>query len=167
MPGPSVIKAIALDVDGVLTDGSFWWGPDGQEWKRFNFRDVMGISRAQKAGIVFALISGESSPLIDRFAKKMNITEIYKGCRDKQFALVQFAAQNVLALEEIAFMGDDINDLGAMLVAGLSAAPADAHPSVLAKAAFVAKGLGGHGAVRELVDHLLQTGLQSSDPTKK
>jgi len=167
MPGPSPIKAIALDVDGVLTDGSFWWGPDGQEWKRFNFRDVMGISRAQKAGIMFALISGESSPLVDRFATKMNIAHVIKGCRNKQSALVQFAEENHLPLEEIAFMGDDINDLDAMKAAGLSAAPADAHPSVLAQAAFVAKALGGHGAVRELVDHIMQSGLSSSDPTKK
>jgi 3-deoxy-D-manno-octulosonate 8-phosphate phosphatase (KDO 8-P phosphatase) len=167
MPGPSPIKAIALDVDGVLTDGSFWWGPDGQEWKRFHFRDVMGISRAQKAGIMFALISGENSPLVDRFATKMNITAIFKGCKDKGLALQEFAARNGLPLAAIAFMGDDINDLGAMKAAGLSAAPADAHPCVLEQAVFVAKGCGGHGAVRELVDHLLQTGLNSSDPKRK
>jgi 3-deoxy-D-manno-octulosonate 8-phosphate phosphatase (KDO 8-P phosphatase) len=167
MPGPSPIKAIALDVDGVLTDGSFWWGPDGQEWKRFNFRDVMGISRAQKAGIMFALISGENSPLVDRFATKMNITAIFKGCKDKGLALQEFAARNGLAPADIAFMGDDINDLGAMKVAGLSAAPANAHPSVLEHAAFVAKGCGGQGAVRELVDHLLQIEAPSSASIKK
>ena len=153
-PGPILIKAIALDVDGVLTDGTFWWGPDGQEWKRFSFRDVMGISRAQKAGILFALISGEDSPLVDRFAKKMNIAGVFKGCKDKAVALKEFAAQNGLALAAIAFMGDDINDLGAMKLAGLSAAPANAHPSVLEQVAFVAKSCGGQGAVRELVDHL-------------
>jgi 3-deoxy-D-manno-octulosonate 8-phosphate phosphatase (KDO 8-P phosphatase) len=156
MPGPITIQAIALDVDGVLTDGSFWWGPDGQEWKRFNFRDVMGISRAQKAGLMFALISGEDSPLVDRFATKMNIAGVFKGRKDKALALNEFAAQNGLALAAIAFMGDDINDLDAMKAAGLSAAPANAHPSVLEQAAFVAKAPGGHGAVRELVDHLLR-----------
>jgi 3-deoxy-D-manno-octulosonate 8-phosphate phosphatase (KDO 8-P phosphatase) len=167
MPGISPIKAIALDVDGVLTDGSFWWGPDGREWKRFNFRDVMGISRAQKAGIVFALISGEDSPLVDRFAAKMNITAVFKGCKDKGQALKEFAARNGLALAAIAFMGDDINDLGALKVAGLSAAPANAHPSVLEQAVFVAKAPGGHGAVRELVDHLLQTDMRSPNPIRK
>jgi 3-deoxy-D-manno-octulosonate 8-phosphate phosphatase (KDO 8-P phosphatase) len=167
MPGKSPIKAIALDVDGVLTDGSFWWGPDGQEWKRFNFRDIMGISLAQKAGIMFALISGENSPLVDRFATKMNITAVFKGCKDKGSALKEFASQNGLALAAIAFMGDDVNDLGAMKLAGLSAAPANAHPSVLEQAAFVAKGSGGHGAVRELVDHLVQTGPHSSAPKRK
>jgi 3-deoxy-D-manno-octulosonate 8-phosphate phosphatase (KDO 8-P phosphatase) len=167
MAGLSLIKAIALDVDGVLTDGSFWWGPDGQEWKRFNFRDVMGISRAQKAGIMFALISGENSPLVDRFATKMNITAVFKGCKDKGLALQEFAARNEFPLAAIAFMGDDVNDLGAMKVAGLSAAPADAHASVLDQVVFVAKARGGNGAVRELVDHLLQSGLQATDPTTK
>jgi 3-deoxy-D-manno-octulosonate 8-phosphate phosphatase (KDO 8-P phosphatase) len=158
MPGSNLIRAIALDVDGVLTDGTFWWGPDGQEWKRFNFRDVMGISRAQKAGIVFALISGENSPLVDRFATKMNITAVFKGCKDKGLALQEFATRNGLALKAVAFMGDDINDLGAMKAAGLSAAPGNAHPSVLEQAAFVAKACGGQGAVRELVDHISQHG---------
>jgi 3-deoxy-D-manno-octulosonate 8-phosphate phosphatase (KDO 8-P phosphatase) len=167
MPGPSPIKAIALDVDGVLTDGSFWWGPDGQEWKRFNFRDVMGISRAQKAGIMFALISGESSPLIDRFATKMNITEIFKGCKQKGQALQEFAARNGFPLASIAFMGDDINDVEALKMAGLSAVPGDAHPSAREQAGFVAKALGGHGAVRELVDHVMQSASPSADPTKK
>jgi 3-deoxy-D-manno-octulosonate 8-phosphate phosphatase (KDO 8-P phosphatase) len=167
MSGTSPIQAIALDVDGVLTDGSFWWGPDGQEWKRFHFRDVMGISRAQKAGMLFALISGEDSPLIDRFAKKMKIAGVFKGCTDKGAALKEFAVRNGLPLAAVAFMGDDINDLGAMKEAGLGAAPADAHPSVLERAAFVAKSSGGHGAVRELVDHLLPAGLYSPDPLRK
>jgi len=167
MPGPSPIKAIALDVDGVLTDGTFWWGPDGQEWKRFNFRDVMGISRAQKAGIMFALISGESSPLIDRFATKMNITEIFKGCKQKGQALQEFATRNGLPLPTIAFMGDDINDVEALKLAGLSAVPGDAHQSAREQAKFVAKSFGGQGAVRELIDHLMQSDLPPLDPAKK
>ena len=167
MPGASVIKAIALDVDGVLTDGTFWWGPDGQEWKRFCFRDVMGISRATKVGILFALISGEDTPLIDRFAKKLNIGHVIKGCRNKQLALVQFAAENLMTLDEIAFMGDDINDVEALKMAGLSAVPGDAHPSAREQATFVTKALGGHGAVRELVDHVMQSASPSADPTKK
>lgn len=167
MPGKSPIKAIALDVDGVLTDGSFWWGPDGQEWKRFNFRDVMGISVGQRAGLMFALISGEDSPLVDRFAAKMKIAGVYKGCKDKGAALKEFADRNGFALADVAFMGDDINDLGAMKAAGLSAAPSNAHPSVLQQVAFIAKGPGGSGAVRELVDHLLQTGAPSTESIRK
>ena len=76
-------KPIALDVDGVLTDGSFWWGPNGEEWKRFSFADIMGVSLARKAGLRVALISGEDSPLVDRFAAKMGISDVYKNCKDK------------------------------------------------------------------------------------
>jgi len=148
------IKAVALDVDGVLTDGTFWWGGDGSELKRFCFRDIMGVSIASKQGMIFALISGEKSPLIDRYADKMHITDIYQGCRDKESALRAFAESRKLDLSGICFMGDDVNDLAAMKIAGLSAAPANAHASVLAIAGFVAKQNGGHGAVRELLDFL-------------
>src|ERR1700722_61405 len=108
------IKAVALDVDGGLTDGTFWWGPGGEEWKRFSFRDVMGVFRARKAGLIFALISGEDSPLVDRYAEKLGITDVYKGCKDKAEALGAFASARRLELGDICFMGDDVNDLGAL-----------------------------------------------------
>ncbi len=150
------IKAVALDVDGVLTDGALWWNADGVELKRFSFRDVMGISRASKQGVIFALVSGEDNPHVTRFAKKMNITNVYQGCKDKGAALQSFAQLHGFALSEICFMGDDINDVGAMKLAGLAAAPADAHASALAVAKFVAGSHGGDGAVRELLDTIFQ-----------
>ena len=124
------LKAIALDVDGVLTDGGVWWGPDGGEWKRFSFADIMGVSLARKAGLLVTLISGEDSPLVDRFAAKMNLGDITKGCKDKASALRAFAERHGLSLDEICFMGDDVNDLAAMKSAGLSAAPGNARPEV-------------------------------------
>lgn len=149
------IKAIALDVDGVLTDGGFWWGPNDEEWKRFCFADVMGLSLARKAGVRLALITGEKSPIVDRLAKKMGVTDVYQDCKDKARALRSLAENHHLRLEDICFMGDDINDLSALEIAGLSAAPANARPAVLAKCKFIAKANAGNGAVRELVDHLL------------
>src|SRR5438270_554639 len=97
----SDIKALALDVDGVLTDGGVWWGPDGAEWKRFSFTDIMGVSLARKAGLVMALISGEDSPLVDRFAAKFQIVDVAKGCKDKAAALVAFASGHHLSLEQV------------------------------------------------------------------
>ncbi|MGC1870005.1 MAG: HAD hydrolase family protein [Acidobacteriaceae bacterium] len=149
------IRAIALDVDGVLTDGGVWWGPNGEEWKRFCFADIMGVSNARKAGLILTLISGEDSPLVDRFAEKFQITDITKGCRDKATALRAFAERQQLPLAAICFMGDDINDVAAQKISGLSAAPANAHPTVLASATFIAKNNGGNGAVRELIDAIL------------
>ena len=148
------IKAVALDVDGVLTNGSFWWDVHGSELKQFSFRDVMGIARATRAGMMFALISGEQSAIVDRYAKKLGITQVWQGCKDKAAALREFASAVSLDLAEICFMGDDINDLSAMDLAGFTAAPADAHDCVLARVQFVAKRPGGHGAVREMLDFL-------------
>jgi 3-deoxy-D-manno-octulosonate 8-phosphate phosphatase (KDO 8-P phosphatase) len=153
--GLETIRAVALDVDGVLSDGGLWWGPGGEEWKRFCFADIMGVSLARRAGLILALISGENSALVDRYAEKMLIRHVVKGCRDKAAALREFAATAGVKLTEICFMGDDVNDLPAMAIAGLSAAPANAASVVLEHANFIAKAAGGNGAVRELMDALL------------
>jgi len=149
------VDAVVLDVDGVLTDGGFWWGPNGEEWKRFCFADVMGISRGRKAGLVFGLISGEASPLVDRFAEKMQIAAVYKGIKDKGAALQDFSARTGIPLARICFAGDDVNDLSAMALAGLSAAPANAQAAVLAVAQIHLTQRGGDGAVRELIELVL------------
>jgi len=149
------IRALAIDVDGVLSDGGLWWGPNGEEWKRFSFADIMGVSLARRAGLILALISGENSPLVDRYAEKMLIKHVVKGCRDKGTALRDFASAAGVSLAEICFMGDDVNDLPAMAIAGFSAAPANAASAVVKRADFVAKAPGGNGALRELVDGLL------------
>lgn len=146
------IQALALDVDGVLTDGTFWWGPGGEEFKRFSFADVMGVSLGRKAGLRLALVSGEDSPLVDRYAHKLHIEAVFKGCQDKAEAVRQFAARYGLPLGAIAFMGDDVNDLPAFAVCGSSAAPATAHASVRRQAAFVTSAPGGAGAVRQWID---------------
>ena len=149
------IRAIALDVDGVLTDGGVWWGPGGQEWKRFSYADIMGVSLGMKAGLVFALVSGEDSPLVDRFAFKMGISHVEKSCKDKANAMRRFSDKTAIPLSATAYMGNDVNDLGAMQLAGLAAATADALPAVKRVAAFVSSRAGGHGAVREFIDALL------------
>lgn len=164
-PEPSAlqhIRALALDFDGVLTDGGLFWGPNGEEWKRLCFADIMGLSLARRAGLQLALISGENSPLIDRYAEKMRIAHVFRPCRDKASALREFASAAGLPLAAICYMGDDINDLPALRIAGLAAAPASADPAVLALAAFTATSPGGHGAVRQLVNAILAA--QNLDP---
>jgi 3-deoxy-D-manno-octulosonate 8-phosphate phosphatase (KDO 8-P phosphatase) len=156
------IKALVLDVDGVLTDGTFLWGANGEEFKRFSFADIMGISLGTRAGLIFALISGENSPLVDRFAEKMGIADVYKGCKDKAAALRMFAEKYHLDMSEVCFMGDDVNDLSALELAGLAAAPATAHETVRNKANLVTKCSGGRGAVRELLDLILANKIGKS-----
>jgi 3-deoxy-D-manno-octulosonate 8-phosphate phosphatase (KDO 8-P phosphatase) len=102
-----------------------------------------------------ALISGEDSPLIDRLAAKMQISDVEKSCTDKARALQNLAAIHNLALEEICFMGDDVNDLPALAIAGLPAAPSDAQPAIREKCRFVSVAKGGNGAVRELIEMIL------------
>ncbi len=154
------IKGIATDVDGVLTDGTFWWDEHELELKRFCFADVTGIPLAQKEGIHMALISGESSKsgmaIVERYAKKLKISEVYKGCHDKAEALHKFAKNNGLELSEICFIGDDIADIPALEIAGLSVAPANAHQSVIAIADMVTSLAGGYGALRELIDSIIE-----------
>jgi 3-deoxy-D-manno-octulosonate 8-phosphate phosphatase (KDO 8-P phosphatase) len=144
-----------MDVDGVLTDGTFLWSDTGGESKRFSFEDVMGLSRAVRAGLTLGLISGENSPLVDRFAVKFGIAHVAKGCKDKGAALRDFSESTGIAMGRIAFIGDDVNDLPALAVAGLSVAPANAQVPVKAAAALVLVRCGGQGAVRELVEMIL------------
>jgi 3-deoxy-D-manno-octulosonate 8-phosphate phosphatase (KDO 8-P phosphatase) len=151
------IKAVVLDVDGVLTDGTFVWGPNGEEYKKFSFLDIMGISLGVKSGLILAIISGEDNPLIDRYARKMGIVDIYKGCKDKASALKDFTQKYNFSLQQVCFMGDDINDVSAMELAGLAVAPSTAHDVARVKASLVTKCGGGKGAVRELIDFILSS----------
>lgn len=149
------IRAIALDVDGVLTDGGVWWGADGGEWKRFCFADIMGISLARRAGLKIGLISGEDSPLVDRYAAKMKIEFVAKGRRDKASALKEFAAAISADLSQICYIGDDVNDVAAMEIAGVSATPLTGTSLAITHAAIIAKSPGGNGAVREVIEAIL------------
>jgi len=149
-----------MDVDGVLTDGAFWWGTNGEEFKRFSVADGSGIALAMKAGLKIALISGESSAagmtLVQRFADKLKIVDVYKGCHDKAAAIRDFAERNQLQLSEICFIGDDFIDLPAMEIVGLAVTPADAQLVARSKAHLVTERIGGHGAVREVLDRILE-----------
>ena len=149
-----MIKAIALDVDGVLTDGTFWWDARGEELKRFSFRDIMGIARALARGCPLRARSpARDSPLVDRYAAKMGITDVCKGCKDKA-ARCASSPRIAASPSKNRFMGDDVNDLAALDIAGFSAAPADAHESVRAIVKLVTRHPGGNGAVREMLDFL-------------
>jgi 3-deoxy-D-manno-octulosonate 8-phosphate phosphatase (KDO 8-P phosphatase) len=160
------IKAVAMDVDGVLTDGGVWWGPNGEEWKRFHFADIMGLSLARKAGLAIALISGENSPLVDRMASKFSDVDVYKNCKDKAAAIQNFSERHRVTLQEVCFIGDDVNDLPALAIAGLSACPLDARPSVREQCQIVTKLGGGNGAVREVVDMLLASTNVAAKPVR-
>ena len=154
------LQAIAFDVDGVLTDGMLSWSTGGnEETKQFSFADIMGISLLRRLGLKLALISGEPSPLVDRYAAKMHLHYVIKGTRDKAGALRDFTAKLSIPLVNTCFFGDDVNDLFAMEIAGLCACPANAAAEVreyVASHGFLSTQPGGRGAVRDFADTLLR-----------
>ncbi len=149
------IRLLALDVDGVLTDGSVTYDSAGHELKSFNIKDGLGLKLLRDAGMVLAIITGRTSPMVDRRARELGIDHIIQGREDKLVALRTLCDQLGLSREQVAYMGDDLPDLSAIEWSGLGAAPADAHVYVRAHADWISTLPGGKGAVRELAEHLL------------
>ena len=149
------IKLLALDVDGVLTDGSIYISPAGEVFKGFNAKDGMGISCALRSGLQIAVITGRQSPIVERRCEELGITLLQQGVKDKRLALQQMAQKLGLVREEIAYMGDDLNDIPAFKASGLNLVPADAAIEVMAVADIITKASGGRGAVREAITMIL------------
>ena len=150
------IRLLALDVDGVLTDGRLYFTEDGQEIKTFDSQDGHGIKLLQKTGIVCAIITGRTSQLVERRARNLGITLLLQGREDKLVALKELSEQLSIPLEEMAYVGDDWPDLPAIRAAGLGVAVANAHREVRRYADFVSLATGGRGAVREVCDLILE-----------
>jgi YrbI family 3-deoxy-D-manno-octulosonate 8-phosphate phosphatase len=149
------VRLLCVDVDGVLTDAGMYYGPDGEVLKKFNTRDGMGLARVREAGIAVALISGEDSAIVHARAAKLKIDDVFCGIADKRACIDQLCAREELALEEVAFIGDDLNDLAALECVGLACAVADAAEPVQAIAHYVTGRRGGDGAVREVCELLI------------
>ncbi|HEY4334730.1 MAG TPA: HAD-IIIA family hydrolase [Puia sp.] len=151
------IKLVLTDVDGVLTDNGVYYGENGEVLKRFSIRDGMGVERLRKlCGIDTGIMTGELSPSVARRAEKLQITHLYLGVKDKLERLNQVMLAHGLSWEEIAFIGDDVNDLEVLARAGLSACPADAMPEVRARVDYTCKERGGYGAFREFAEMIIQ-----------
>ena len=150
------IKLLALDVDGVLTDGSINIGNEGELFKAFNAKDGMGISCAIRSGIQIAIVTGRKSGIIHNRAQELGITLLREGVKDKYKEMQLLASELGLSSQQIAYMGDDLNDLPAFRAVGTAFAPDDAVGEVKAAADFVTAASGGHGAVREAIERILR-----------
>lgn len=150
------IRLFATDVDGVLTDAGMYYTEAGDELKKFNTRDGMGIKLLQKSGVITAIVTQERTKLVARRAEKLTIPELHQGVMDKLSCIRALAERYRLSLTQVAYIGDDVNDLEALTVVGFSAAPADAMPVVKAAVSYVCKAKGGEGAVREIADMILE-----------
>lgn len=150
------IKLLALDVDGVLTDASINISDQGELFKVFNAKDGMGISCALRSGVQIAIVTGRRSQIIHNRAQELGISLLREGVKDKYGELKLLADKLGLSKHQIAYMGDDLNDLPAFRAAGTAFAPADAVGEVKAAADFVTSADGGHGAVREAIERILR-----------
>lgn len=149
------IRLFATDVDGVLTDGGMYYSESGDEWKKFNTRDGMGIKLLQKAGLITAIVTQERTRLVARRAEKLAIPELHQGVFDKLSVIRDMASRHGISLKHVAYIGDDVNDIEALKAVGLSAAPADGLPQVLEIVDYVCRQKGGEGVVRELAEMIL------------
>ncbi len=150
------IQLVAFDVDGVLTDGSLILGDKGDEYKIFHAHDGLGLVMLRNAGLEIAVISARSSPIVEERMAALGIDYVYQGQSDKQTALKNLMQKLNVNKEETAFVGDDLVDLPAMSLTGLAIAVANAQPLVREKADWVTSNGGGHGAVREICEMILQ-----------
>ena len=149
------LRLLALDVDGVLTDGRLYYGNDGEELKAFNIKDGLGLKLLQRAGVAVAIITGRRSQIVERRAAELGIAHVVQGREDKRAALEELCAVLGLSLAQCAYMGDDLPDLGALRAAGIGLAPADAVDAVAAAADWQSRYPGGAGCVREACEQLL------------
>jgi 3-deoxy-D-manno-octulosonate 8-phosphate phosphatase (KDO 8-P phosphatase) len=156
------IKLFATDVDGVLTDAGMYYAESGDEWKKFNTRDGMGIKLLQRAGIITAIVTQERTKLMARRAEKLTIPEVHQGVMDKLSLVREMAARYGLTLSQVAYIGDDINDLETLKAVGFSATPADGMPHVAAVVDYICQKKGGEGAVREIIEMILESQGRSS-----
>jgi len=146
------IKLLVVDVDGTLTDAGMYWSADGDQLKKFHTRDAKGLELVRKVGVDVAIITSENSPIVTARARKLGIQHCLIGIDQKQQCLETLARDLRVGLSEVAYIGDDINDLDCLKLSGFSACPADAVDAVTETVRYISKFNGGNGAVREICE---------------
>jgi len=149
------LELAVFDIDGVLTDGRLYYGPDGESMKVFNVRDGHGIKSLQRAGITVAVITGRNSKMTAARMRDLGVEHLVQGREDKGVALDELLAKLRIAPDATAYMGDDVMDIPAMQKVALALTVEDAHPDVIPIAHWRSRNPGGRGAVREACDLLL------------
>ncbi|WP_447955728.1 KdsC family phosphatase [Vreelandella sp. EE7] len=151
------VRLLAIDVDGVLTDGRLYFQADGVEIKAFHTQDGHGLKLLKRAGFHVALITGRDSPMVSQRAKSLGITHVYQGVEHKLETLKALCKRLDITLEQVAYCGDDLPDLGCIKRAGVGITVPNAPDYMHTHADWITDSLGGHGAVREICDTLLMT----------
>jgi 3-deoxy-D-manno-octulosonate 8-phosphate phosphatase (KDO 8-P phosphatase) len=157
------IKLVLTDVDGVLTDAGVYFSDTGEVMKRFSIRDGMGVERMRElCGIETGIVTGEISPSVTKRAEKLKISDVYLGAKNKLNELDKILKKKGLKHEEIAFIGDDTNDIEIMKMAGLSACPSDGTTFAKMVADYICNERGGHGAFREFAEFIIAVQLSKT-----
>ena len=150
-----MIKLFAMDVDGTLTDGKIHISDDGELFKSFNVKDGMGIKLLIENDIIPAIITGRKSKIVLNRAKELGITHVYQDIKNKKEFMINLSKDLNISLDEVAYIGDDINDLEVLECVKYSYAPSDSSIKVLDTVKYVCALKGGDGAVREAIDNIL------------
>ena len=150
------VKLILTDIDGVWTDGGMYYDQMGNEWKKFHTYDSAGVLFAHQQDIPVGIITGESTAIVERRAKKLHIDYLFQGVQDKLSVAQQLCERLNITLEEVAYIGDDQNDLRLLQVVGISAAPQSAPDYIKKKVMYVMNKKGGEGCFREFVEKILE-----------
>ena len=162
----AAVRLVAMDVDGVLTDGGIWYTDRGEELKRFDVRDGQGLVLLRDAGVITALITRRHSEIVERRARELGIVEVHQDATDKGAVVQGILARHGVRAADACYVGDDVGDLPAMALVGFPVAVADAVPAVRKSAVYVTHAPAGFGAIRELCDLLLSARLRKS-PSKR
>ena len=151
-----MIKLVLTDIDGVWTDGGMYYDQTGNEWKKFNTSDSAGVLFLRLLDIPMGIITGENTEIVLRRAVKLNISELHMGVKNKLELTKSLCEKYKITLKEVAYIGDDINDIQMLDAVGFSACPANAPDYVKSHATLVLKKKGGDGAFREFVEYILE-----------
>lgn len=160
----SKIRLLALDVDGILTDGRLYFSNRGEELKTFHALDGHGMRMLQERSIDVALITGRTSTILEQRAAELNIVSICQGCCDKLSSLNEILENKPYSINEVAYAGDDMPDLNTLRAVGLSFTVPNAHPSVKDAVDVITNLNGGWGAVREISDFILESQCKDPNP---
>ncbi|MEJ2610433.1 MAG: 3-deoxy-manno-octulosonate-8-phosphatase KdsC [Candidatus Thiodiazotropha sp.] len=150
------VKLVIFDVDGVLTDGSLYFGDDGQEYKAFNSRDGHGMKLLQMSGVVIGIITGRTSEVVRLRMDNLGVKHVYQGKHDKLPSYLELRDKLGLSDDQVAYVGDDVVDMPIMRKVGLAIAVQDAHPFVIQHAHWQTPNRGGHGAGRDVCEMVLE-----------
>lgn len=162
-----MIRLLVLDVDGTMTDGGVYYDATGNETKKFAIKDGAGLVLARTADIRVMICTGRECEAVRRRAADLKITDVYQNVGKKAAFLRGFMAENHYARKEVAYCGDDLNDLAAMALCGFVACPADAAAEVKARADYICPQRGGEGAVRGAVEKILRGDGRWKDAVQK